>query len=193
VTPPWPYEKHDEDPSHRGALPYLTGAIADFCKLPVASIAAPNSVLWLWTTNHHMREAFTVLDASGFEQKTILTWVKDRFGYGDWLRGQTEHCLLATRGKTVVTLTNQATALFAPVRGHSAKPIAFYNLVESLCPAPRYADLFSRYRHNARWDCHGDQAPSPDPACLAEQGGRDMNVFARPVNLSADQGARLTE
>jgi len=35
--------------------------------------------------------------------------------------------------------------------------------VESLCPAPRYADLFSRYRHNDKWDCHGDEAPPADP------------------------------
>ena len=36
-------------------------------------------------------------------------------------------------------------------------------------PAPRYADLFSRYQHNDKWHCHGDEAP-PDPldipACL---------------------------
>jgi N6-adenosine-specific RNA methylase IME4 len=116
-----------------------------------------------------MREAFTVLDAWGFEQKTILTWVKDRFGNGDWLRGQTEHCILAVRGKPVVTLTNQSTVLHAPSRGHSAKPMEFYELVESLCPAPRYADLFSRYRHNDKWDCHGDEAPPHPldiPPCL---------------------------
>jgi N6-adenosine-specific RNA methylase IME4 len=159
---PWPYEKRDEDPSHRAALPYLTGAITDFCKLSVAAIAASDCILWFWVTNHHMREAFTVLDAWGFEQKTILTWVKDRFGCGDWLRGQTEHCLLATRGNPIVTLTNESTVLFAPMRGHSAKPPEFYDLIERLCPAPRYADLFSRYRHNDRWDCHGDEAP-PHP------------------------------
>jgi N6-adenosine-specific RNA methylase IME4/ParB-like chromosome segregation protein Spo0J len=159
---PWPYEKRNADLSQRGALPYLTGSIADFCKLPVASIAAPGAILWLWTTNHHMREAFTVLDAWGFEQKTILTWVKDHFGCGDWLRGQTEHCLMAVRGKAVVKLTNESTVLFAPARGHSEKPVEFYDLVERLCPAPRYADLFSRYRHNDRWDCHGDEAPASD-------------------------------
>ena len=158
---PWPYEKRDEDPSQRGALPYLTGSIADFCKLPVPSIAAPDAILWLWVTNHHMREAFEILDAWGFEQKTILTWVKDHFGCDDWLRGQTEHCLMAVRGEPIVTLGNQSTVLHAPVRGHSVKPPEFYDLVESLCPAPRYADLFSRYRHNGRWDCQGDEAPAP--------------------------------
>jgi N6-adenosine-specific RNA methylase IME4 len=166
---PWPYEKRDEDPSQRGALPYLTGAIADFCKLPVPSIAASDCVLWFWVTNHHVREAFTVLDAWGFEQKTILTWAKDKIGCGDWLRGQTEHCIMAVRGKPIVTLTNQSTVLHAPVRGHSQKPIEFYSLVESLCPAPRYADLFSRYRHNDKWDCHGDEAPRNDATAPDKQ------------------------
>ena len=36
--------------------------------------------------------------------------------------------------------------------------------IESLCPAPRYADLFSRYRHNDKWDCHGNEAPPPATA-----------------------------
>jgi N6-adenosine-specific RNA methylase IME4 len=156
----WPYERDDSgDPSHRAALPYLTTKIAEVCKLAVPSIAAPDCILWFWVTNHHMREAFQILDAWRFEQKTILTWVKDRFGHGDWLRGQTEHCLLCTRGKPIVTLTNQSTVLFAPTRGHSVKPPEFYDFVEKLCPAPRYADLFSRYRHNGKWDCHGDEAP----------------------------------
>jgi N6-adenosine-specific RNA methylase IME4 len=106
-----------------------------------------------------MRHAYTVLDAWRFEPKTILTWVKHHFGNGDWLRGQTEHCVLGTRGTPLVTLTNQSTVLFAPARGHSVKQIEFYALIESLCPAPRYADLFSRYRHNDNWDCHGAEAP----------------------------------
>jgi len=174
---PWPYEKRDADPSHRGALPYLTTSIADVCKLPVPSIAAPDCVLWLWVTNHHMREAFEVLDAWGFEQKTILTWAKDKMGMGDWLRGQTEHCLMCVRGNPIVTLSNQTTRLDAPVRGHSAKPGEFYDLVESLCPAPRYADLFSRYRHNDRWDCHGDQAPAELLAPLPPGDSLDIPDF----------------
>jgi len=44
------------------------------------------------------------------------------------------------------------------------KPVEFYELVESLCPAPRYCDLFSRYQHNDKWDCHGDEAPGVEMA-----------------------------
>jgi N6-adenosine-specific RNA methylase IME4 len=172
ADPPWPYEKRDSDPSQRGALPYPTASIADICKLPVASIAAPDCILWLWVTNHHMREAFSVLDAWEFEQTTILTWDKGRFGNGDWLRGQTEHCLMCVRGRPTVELKNQTTILHAPARGHSVKPVEFYELVESLCPAPRYADLFSRYQHNDKWDCHGDEAP----ATTTTASGDDLDI-----------------
>ena len=161
VDPPWRYDVRDEDPSRRGVRPYPSMSIPAICELPVLSIAAPDCVLWLWTTNSHIREAFAVLDAWSFQHKSVLTWAKNRIGCGDWLRAQTEHCILAVRGKPVVTLSSQTTLLHAPVRGHSAKPVEFYNLVKSLCPAPRYADVFSRYRHNDRWDCHGDEAP-PD-------------------------------
>jgi N6-adenosine-specific RNA methylase IME4 len=131
-------------------------SIEQICKLPVASIAATDCILWLWTTNFYMRQAYDVLEAWGFEQKTILTWAKDKMGMGDWLRGQTEHCIMAVRGKPIVTLTNQTTLLHAPMRAHSQKPEEFYALVEKLCPAPRYAELFARsVRPN--WDGHGDE------------------------------------
>jgi N6-adenosine-specific RNA methylase IME4 len=54
-----------------------------------------------------MADALVLVRHWGFRQKTILTWVKDRMGVGEWLRGQTEHCILAVRGRPVKTLTNQ--------------------------------------------------------------------------------------
>jgi N6-adenosine-specific RNA methylase IME4 len=159
ADPPWPYEIRREDPSHRATTPYPQMSIAQICALDVASIAAPNCVLWLWTTNYHMLNgAREVLEAWGFAPITILTWAKDRFGCGAWLRGQTEHCIFATRGKPLVQLTSESTLLHAAVREHSQKPDEFYALVERLCPAPRYAELFAR-RQRANWDGHGDEAP----------------------------------
>lgn len=156
ADPPWPYELRKEDPSHRATHPYPQMSIAQICALDVPSLAHEDCILWLWTTNHHMREAFMVLDAWGFAHKTILTWAKDRMGTGDWLRGQTEHALLAVRGKPVVELTNQTTLLLGPLRANSQKPEEFYPFVERLCPAPRYAELFSRH-HRDNWDGHGDE------------------------------------
>jgi N6-adenosine-specific RNA methylase IME4/ParB-like chromosome segregation protein Spo0J len=146
ADPPWAYETRSEDPSHRAANPYPQMSVEAICALCVNERVQDDAVLWLWTTNSHMRAAFTVLDAWGFRQKTILTWAKDRMGTGDWLRGQTEHCLMAVRGRPVVTLTSQTTLLHAPMREHSRKPDEFYTLVENLCPAPAGGrlELFAR-------------------------------------------------
>ena len=98
--------------------------------MPVAEKAQDDCVLWLWTTNAFMRRAFECIDAWGFEEKTILTWDKELLGLGDWLRNVTEHCILAVRGRPVVSLTNQTTLLREKRSKHSRKPDSFYALVE---------------------------------------------------------------
>lgn len=152
--PPWNYGKRVGDPTHRGDLPYPAMATDAICELGVGDIAHPEGcVLWLWTTNAFMRDAFCVLDAWGFEEKTILTWVKNKIGLGDWLRGQTEHCILAVRGKPTITLTNETTVLNGPVREHSRKPDEFYDLVEKLCPGSK-VEMFCR-QARAGWSTWG--------------------------------------
>ena len=70
-------------------------------ELPVSSMAADDAILWPRPANAHLRVAFEVAEAWRFEYKSLLTWVKGRMGTGEWLRGRTEHCLLAGRGKPV--------------------------------------------------------------------------------------------
>lgn len=151
--PPWPYTKRVEDATHHGSLPYPSMAIQDILQLPVQKLAHDDCILWLWTTNAFMAEAYQVAHAWGFTVKTILTWDKQRMGLGDWLRGQTEHCLMAVRGKPVVTLRSQTTLLRGAAREHSRKPEEFYRLVESLCPG-RKCELFARTRR-AGWNSYG--------------------------------------
>jgi len=168
VDPPWPYERRMADPSHRGVHPYPGMSIEQICALPVASIAHEDCILWLWTTNHHMRFAYQALDAFGFQEKTILTWVKDKMGMGDWLRGQTEHCIMAVRGRPAVTLSSQTTVLYGKAREHSRKPDEFFALVEQLCPAPRYAEFFAR-EARPNWDGHGDEYAKTAPSDFSDE------------------------
>ncbi len=130
--------------------------IPEICELPVARLAQDNCVLWLWTTNAFMRQAYTCLDAWGFQDKTILTWDKELLGLGDWLRNVTEHCILGVRGKPVVSLTNQTTIVREPRGKHSRKPEAFYRLVESLCPGSKL-EMFSRTNRDG-WVAWGAEA-----------------------------------
>jgi len=143
IDPPWQYSSRAQDNSHRARNPYPDMSLDEIEILPVAEHSNDNAILWLWTTNAFLRAAFKLMDSWDFEQKTMLTWAKDRMGIGDWLRGQTEHCLLAIRGRPIVTLTNQTTLLVAPMREHSRKPDEFYHLVESLCPGTKL-EMFAR-------------------------------------------------
>lgn len=155
VDPPWNYENRADDESHRAANPYPPMAIEEITNLQVPDLALDDCILWLWTTNAFVEQAYLVTRAWGFEVKTILTWVKDRIGTGDWLRGQTEHCLMAVRGKPVVNLTNQSTVIYGPLREHSRKPEEFYQLVNELCPGQK-VELFARQIRDG-WTGYGNE------------------------------------
>jgi N6-adenosine-specific RNA methylase IME4/ParB-like chromosome segregation protein Spo0J len=177
VDPPWHYEKRADDVTQRAACPYPTLPTEAIEALPVAALAHEDAILWLWSTNAHLPEAFRVVEAWGFTYKTLLTWVKDRMGVGDWLRGQTEQCVLAIRGKPTVVLTNQTTLLEASVREHSRKPQAFYALVEALCPGSK-VELFAREVREG-WVAHGTPGDQFAPEPAAPAGGEPAAQISR--------------
>jgi N6-adenosine-specific RNA methylase IME4 len=152
LDPAWEYDK--DAWRFAASVPhYPTMTVEEIRQVDVPALADQDCILWLWTTNKHMADALDLVRHWGFRQKTILTWVKDRMGAGEWLRGQTEHCILAVRGRPVKTLTNQTTALQARRGRHSEKPEEFYRLVESLCPGPKL-ELFAR-KPREGWVTHG--------------------------------------
>jgi N6-adenosine-specific RNA methylase IME4/ParB-like chromosome segregation protein Spo0J len=158
IDPPWDYSNRKSDPSHGGALDYPSMPIEKIAALPVPELAFDDAVLWMWTTNAHLEAAQAIVKAYGFEAKTVLTWAKNQIGMGDWLRGQTEHCIMAVRGRPVVELAGQSTLLTAKRREHSRKPEEFYSLVESLCPGSK-VELFARQPREgwATWGAEADR------------------------------------
>jgi N6-adenosine-specific RNA methylase IME4 len=155
VDPPWPMAEgaeYDPDYFHAG-LPYPHMSIEEIMALPIP--AADDCVLWLWTINRLLHDAFHVLERWGFEYKVLLTWRKPHIGVGSWLRGQTEHCLLGIRGRVPWACTDQPTVIDGPIREHSRKPDEFYELVDSLCHG-RKLDMFSREKRDG-WDQWGDE------------------------------------
>ena len=160
--PPWKYDARSEDTTHRGKNLYPEMTVPEICALPVASLAQDNCILFLWTTNAFMRGAYECLDAWGFQEKTILTWDKVNLGLGDWLRNVTEHCILAVRGRPIVSLTNQTTLISEKRREHSRKPESFYTLVEALCPGSKL-EMFSRTPRDG-WAAWGAETGKFDAA-----------------------------
>ena len=173
ADPPWPFDADHADPTERGTHPYPQmsyGAIEAFGE-QVLSIAHADCALWLWTTNHHMPRAYGVLAAWGFAPKTILTWCKDLMGRGHYLREKTEHAIFAVRGRPVISLSAETTELRAPRGGHSEKPSTFYDLVERVCPAPRYACLFSHLQAaRPAWDQHTTAGGAETPIAASAEG-----------------------
>ena len=151
VDPPWAYGSQYDPEGRRCASPYpeMTVDKIKAIKLPMNQ----NCIVWLWTTNAFIHDAFHILETWGLEPKTILTWVKDRMGLGDWLRGKTEHCIMAIKGKPIINLTNQSTALFGEAREHSRKPEEFYKLVDLLCFGSKL-DYFAREKR-VSWSIFG--------------------------------------
>ena len=86
--------------------------------------------MFLWTTFPKLYEAFDVINAWGFEYKTVaFVWIKrtrtgnDWFtGLGYWTRSNAELCLLATRGKPKRFSRAVHQLIITPIEEHSKKP-----------------------------------------------------------------------
>ena len=154
IDPPWPYGTKYDPSGRRAANPYPEMSLDELKGLNKKKIpAADNCVLWLWTTHKFMRHSFELLDAWEFRDVAILTWVKDRMGLGQWLRSQSEFCIMAVKGTPKINLTNQTTVINGPMREHSRKPDEFYDMVNDLCIG-RKLDYFSTEKREG-WDQYG--------------------------------------
>lgn len=168
ADPPWPFrQRFREAHTH---LPYETMSEEAIFNLPVADAALPDAVLFLWTTNAHLPFAEECVRNWGFDQKTVITWVKtDRRGRpipgsGFWFNGSTEHCLFAVRGKVPSVRTRRLRGEHIPVMPsvilsrrleHSRKPAVIYHYAEVVGAAPRL-ELFARARR-AGWAAWGNE------------------------------------
>jgi N6-adenosine-specific RNA methylase IME4 len=135
--------------------------------LDLASIAAPDSVLFLWATEPTLMLAGEVMAAWGFEYKSHIVWLKkdrrgekDRAGTGYWNRCVHEILLIGTRGKVPAPApgTQEDSVIAAPVGEHSAKPKAFAEMIERLFPNLPKVELFRRGKPRPGWDAWGLEA-----------------------------------
>ncbi len=128
ADPPWRYGQKGV----QGAVEnhYPTIGIEELCALPVADLAAPDSVLFLWATFPQLPEALRLIKAWGFQYKSVaFVWLKKNkkadswfYGLGFWTRGNAEICLLATRGHPHRHAANVHQFIISPVEAHSKKP-----------------------------------------------------------------------
>lgn len=154
IDPPWAYDRDDI----RGAAlhHYDTMTFDEIAAYPVGDLAEENCHLYLWVTNPHLPHVWRIVEAWGFDYKTMLTWVKPQIGTGHYFRGATEHVLFCTRGSLPLRDAGIRNWFEADRTEHSEKPDAFYELVERASFGP-FAELFAR-RQRDGWDVFGDEA-----------------------------------
>ena len=155
ADPPWRYE-HAE-PTRAIENNYPTMSLDEIKALDVP--AADDAVLFLWATSPLLDQSLEVMRAWGFEYRTCMVWVKDRIGMGYYARQRHELLLIGRKGSLrVPDPEDRPDSVVMAARGqHSAKPDAFYTLIERMYPGERYVELFAR-RPRDRWAAWGNQA-----------------------------------
>ena len=146
------------------------------CELPVADITSDSAHLYLWVTNNFLEDGLQVVESWGFRYITMITWVKDKFGLGQYFRGQTEHVLFAVKGMLPYKIGKSGkrcqhpTVFHAPRAKHSQKPEDMRKIIEHVSGDEdrRMIELFARASVDG-WDAWGNQV-----GILNEQVESDM-------------------
>jgi len=174
ADPPWPEAQRRYAPENRDSLwdSYKTSdkhyplMSADaIASLPVQDLADPaGCVMFIWNPFRHIKIMLRVLEAWGFEYKTIgFVWVKItkklklRTNPGYYTNSNTEPCYIATRGRVPVPKASDVhQVILAPITGHSQKPYEAYKRINRLYPGLSKIELFAR-RKMKGWDVWGNQ------------------------------------
>ena len=164
ADPPWSY-KDKALAGNRGVVcKYSVQDVAWLMSMPVKSLSAQDSVLFLWVTMPQLNVVMPLIQAWGFVYKTVaFTWVKRNkkasswfWGMGRWTRANAEICMLATKGKPKRIHAGVHSVIDTPVRKHSQKPDEVRDRIVQLCGDLPRIELFARVRCPG-WESWGNE------------------------------------
>ena len=168
ADPPWQFQNRTGKvaPEHKRLNRYDTMTLDKICDLPIESVAADRSHLYLWVPNALLPDGLKVMEAWGFRYVSNIIWEKvrkdggpDGRGVGFYFRNVTEILLFGVRGKHARTLDpgrKQVNIIRSRKREHSRKPDEQYKIIEDCSWGPRI-ELFSRGKRKG-WTVWGNQA-----------------------------------
>lgn len=163
ADPCWSYNNKNTGGSMKsGSInKYPTMSLENICDLNVSKITEPDCILFLWITNPLIfSHAPKVLSSWGFTYKTMLTWEKTGcLGMGFWLRGQTEHLIIATKGHISPFRSSRKNIIHSKRLKHSEKPEEVKSLIDEVTnkvfgTEARKLEMFARKQTNG-WDSWG--------------------------------------
>jgi N6-adenosine-specific RNA methylase IME4 len=161
ADPPYAYEF-----SHTHIRPvasvYPTMSLEEICALPVGNLAAHDCTLFLWIPSPHLDKFPLILSAWGFRYCTTWIWDKVRGNFSHYGSISHEIIVIGARGSGVPCCDPKTVQSILSVQSisktkHSAKPIAYYNLIETLYPGRKYIELFARGTPCKGWTKWGDE------------------------------------
>jgi N6-adenosine-specific RNA methylase IME4 len=175
ADPPWKWLARSPKGEGRSASRhYQTMSLDDIKKLPIGSISESRSVLCMWAIDTMIPEALELMDAWGFQYKTVVFyWIKENkkspgffMGNGYYTRANPETCLLGTRKKNrdlgirgggIPRVDKGVRRLIVSKIGrHSEKPEEAALRLERLFGDVSRVELFAR-RRRPGWDVFGNQ------------------------------------
>lgn len=161
--PPWKFSNYSaKGETKNPSAQYACMSTKDIAALPVNQLAAPDCAMFMWATAPMLPDGIELMRAWGFTFKSAGAWAKQSstgnkwaFGTGYCFRSAAEFFLLGTIGKPKIQSRSVRNLMVAPIREHSRKPEAQYEMVEQLFEGP-YAEVFSRATRPG-WDSFGDE------------------------------------
>lgn len=167
ADPPWRFTNRTGKmaPEHKRLNRYDTLSLEEIKSIPVSTVAADDSHLYLWVPNALLPAGLEVMESWGFTYKTNLIWHKirkdggpDGRGVGFYFRNTTEIILFGVRGslRTLKPGRSQVNIILSRKREHSRKPDEQYDIIEQCSPGP-YLELFARGSRDG-WHQWGNEA-----------------------------------
>lgn len=166
--PPWDYKGQTQhggrgvDDTGSAAAHYKTITLSDLKSLPVESIAAPDSLLFMWVSNPHLDQGIDLLKSWGFKWATVgFVWDKQRVNPGFYTMSQIEMCLIGKRGRIPKPRGARNIRQFlSEKRGrHSEKPAEVKRRIDLMFPEQNKIELFARETSDG-WHHWGNQVQS---------------------------------
>lgn len=163
VDPPWRFLNYSAKGEAKNPIAHYDCMTLDELKaLPVNHLAAPDCAMAMWAVAPMIPEALELLDAWGFQFKSMAAWAKQSstgqkwaFGTGYIFRSAAEFIIVGTRGAPRVRSRSVRNLIVAPVREHSRKPDDLHAMMEELYDGPG-CELFGREQREG-WDVWGNQ------------------------------------
>lgn len=163
ADPPWAYKMRSEKGHAKSPeAHYATMSIGELRELPVADLAGPDCLLFMWSTWPHLNLSMFLMREWGFTYVTGGSWIKRTvtgkltFGTGYVQRSACEPYLVGRIGKPQTASKSERNVIEAPLPGlipdkieairreHSRKPVEMREMIERLLPRAYKCEIFAR-------------------------------------------------